>query len=183
MWRNIHANKKTMLLYSISWKIAWETPDFAPSTILKPILISRGGITHSISNETPLVPPHLGERKKQFHHWFLCKLLVPTKPGHYTNFYIDYALPEHKFSYSTLSRVGILRYDQSFWKLDRPSLMVFLIHCEKERLLGGANLNISKFLFLPKIGKCQVKYHQLEWSTGCVQTWSLRMALRNNHLI
>lgn len=160
-----------------------EKPQILPPVQFSSLYWSPGGVSLTPSLTRLRLFLHIWGEKKQFHHWFLCKLLVPTKPGHYTNFYIDYALPEHKFSYSTLSRVGILRYDQSFWKLDRPSLMVFLIHCEKERLLGGANLNISKFLFLPKIGKCQVKYHQLEWSTGCVQTWSLRMALRNNHLI
>ena len=56
------------------------------------------------------------------------------------------------------------------WKLERTSLRMFLIHCRKNRLLAEANFEISKFLDLQKFCKFQLKFHPMEWSTGCVLT-------------
>jgi hypothetical protein len=56
------------------------------------------------------------------------------------------------------------------WKLERTSLRMFLIHYEKNRLLGEANFEISKFDFLPKFCKFKLKYDPLVGSTGCVLT-------------
>jgi hypothetical protein len=57
------------------------------------------------------------------------------------------------------------------WKLERTSLRMFLIHYEKNRLLAEANFEISKFLDLQKFCKFELKFHPMEWFTGCVLTW------------